>query len=365
MKSGIAIFVLIFMNAVLLFAEDAVTIKDGSGKSLELKGKIFDYSSREGLVFQRIGRTDKEIFPYDQVISISPELTDTLKSAETKFKAKEYANALELYGKAREEDSRTWAQLYWTGQRVKCLKALSRDPEAIEEFFLVLRYEPFPWFFDTVPLSWDARALRGSEPKLERLALLWINPMDNPSGKYNPGGSLLAASILFSGTQNDLREQALRMFELLAMANRGSIEGVDQPLSADMRTISKIIAQGAIAQQWRQKVFSLKSERELVQWETMSEQMPEPLRPGPLMLIGDGYSKFRKNEQAITFWMRVPILHEQERFLSAKALWESGKALESLDRKDQAEKIFHELSEDFKDIPVFYDAAARKLEKTH
>lgn len=367
MKFLIPIFFLLFVfSAAFSPGQDRITVsgppgaKAGQGTPLVVEGTILDYSPREGLVFQK-KNAGKEFYRYEQLIRIDPDRSETAVAADEQFASGEFAKALEHYGKARDEETRHWAKFYWTAKKVRCFTALDRNEEAYNEFFVLCQNEPFSPFFDAIPLVWASRLSRdaAAAARIERAALPWLDPLKNPSGKYNPAASLLAASILWNNRDPATRKKAIERMEWLTLANRGVIPGL-APLSPDMRTVSLAVAQSANAQMWRGKIAQNLNEKEIALWENTCERMPESIRCGPLCLIGDAYAKLGRQEKAIAFWMYAPVVYPEQRFLAARSLWLSGQELSKLSRREQALGLYVELIEKYPDMAEFADQA-RKL----
>jgi tetratricopeptide (TPR) repeat protein len=214
-----------------------------------------------------------------------------------------------------------------TAQIVWCYQALGRTAEACEEFLLIVRSDPQTIHFDCIPLAW----VPGQPPvALERKAREWLDRKDLAVAR------LLGASHLLSSS---VRQSALARLEELAS-------------ESDAR-----VAQLAAAQTWRAQVVSA-DDAQLRAWEAAVEAMPEPLRAGPYCVLARGWAQRGNPEQAALAWLRVPVVYPRHRVLAARALVESGRALEKLDRDRQAARLYDEAARMYPDTPSAAEARA-------
>lgn len=183
-------------------------------------------------------------------------------------------------------------------------------------------------------LEWVPRPFPrpASDMQTEKIALKWLDPFDNPSGKFNPVASLWAASFLAACPDNALREQANKRLASLTFI-------ADTKVDDEMRPILATVSQLAVALQWRSKIPTLRNEKELDFWESHIERLPEHLRLGPYLILADSHAKFGNLEKAIVFWMKAPILEPQNRVLAEYGLRKAADALVKLQRPEQAEKL--------------------------
>ena len=257
-----------------------------------------------------------------------------------------YEAELELYRKEREMESRPEQRQRLTAMCVRSLRALGRTSESYQEFFALCRTAPFSTHFDCIPLVWFT-----SRPFTpvgitadEKLALQWIHPKTNPSGIENPAASLLAASILLSSAQPANRTRAMEQLEQLSFFNS---DANSKESESQVRRQISLLAQMQLR---RVKIATLKEESELQQWKTTFENLPAPLQAGPQYVLGLGYTKLQNEEQAILCWMRVPILHSEDRPLAAQSLLEAAKSLRKLNRPEQEQTLLNELRRDYPDV---------------
>ena len=262
------------------------------------------------------------------------------------FENRQYETALQNYRKIRENETKFNDRQRQTAKIVRCLTALGRTEQSVAEFFVLCRTEPFTGHWTCIPLVWysaNNSASSGISP-LDRLALEWLSPSTNPSGRENPVASLLAASVLLSSSNTANQTNAANQLRQLSFSNND-----DNPNRKEELAIRKQVAQLAVTQLWRTQIVKLKSEKELANWEPLVETIHEPLKAGPYMVLGDGLAKVQNHEKAIIAWLRVPVLHSENRFLAAKALDSAAQMLKKLGRPDEAKAIFDELTRDYGD----------------
>jgi len=242
-------------------------------------------------------------------------LTEKKQQADAALADGRFSEALALYQKAVDEETRTWVRRRIIAQWVWCYQALGQPVQAGEAFLLLIRSDPDTPYFDCIPLSWLSRQTPAA---LERAAAGWMQ-------RQEPAAVLLGASHLLTGSQ---RSAALARLRQLAA-------------SPDAR-----VAQLALAQSWRASGFNA-SEAQIDAWTGTLTTIPEPLAAGPYYVVGAAQRQRDQWQQAAIKLMRVVILHPEQRELAAQSLIDAGRCLEKLEQPRKAASLYQELLEDY------------------
>lgn len=347
------------------FAQDRITVQSGSGLK-HYEGTVRSFTGKEGLVL-RIRDGSEEIFSIDCIREIRTKRNESHVQADSHFERNRFEDALNLYRKARELENRPWVRQQISTMCVRSLRALDRTGESYQEFLNLTRTDPFSPYFTCIPLMWfsgSSLSSVGISPE-QRFALQWIELRNNPDGIENHTISLLAASILLSSPRNEHRVRAVEQLRKLTYlgTNPSVSDNPSKPESDHEALVRNQLALLANAQLWRTKIVNLKSKKDLESWEPLVDSMFEPLRGGPYLILGEGYAKIQDHEKAVLCWMRIPILHEEDRNLSAKALLESARTLRRLGREEQMKTLLQEILRDYSDRKPFAEDAALELKR--
>jgi TolA-binding protein len=114
----------------------------------------------------------------------------------------------------------------------------------------------------------------------------------------------------------------------------------------------------ASAQLWRTRVVTATAD-DVTQWRERLERMPSELRAGPYFLVGQALARLGQPQESAIAFMRVAILYPEQRQLSAEALTQAGRQLQSLGETKQAAALFREVLLKFADTPSAAVAQAR------
>lgn len=305
--AAIAIYTFLPMSVV---AQDTVTIATGRGGQTKLNGRVVDYTGRELRLELSGGR--QQVIPGNKVLHVETPLIEQNTTADSLFARNEFGQALAMYRRALDGETRRWVRRRILAQIVRCYRALSQPRPACEAFLLLTQSDPHTPYFDCIPLAWLPSQ---PSPDLEQAAQKWM------SRKRVPTAVLLGASHLMS-TGN--RQTALKRLKSLEVC-------------PDTR-----IAQLAHAQTWRAKVVTAK-EHEINLWANSIEAMPNTLRAGPYFILGLARGTHRQYEESALALLRIPILFPEQRELAARSLLGAGKSLERLNRRRKAAKLYSEL----------------------
>ena len=249
----------------------------------------------------------------------------------------QFLRALTFFQQARKSTERRLEKEWATAKIVETLVALGRDDEAVVEFFLLCRVDSYSAFLPSAPLRWTNQTTisKGSDAEARRQAETsareWLKSTNNPSGRPNPVGRLLAASVLLTSPQFG-KEATDAMRDLVVCESE---EVNDSELSQTCRLISLL----ATAQLWRLALLKKPSEKEVDRWTQTLELLPQNCRLGPIALIAMGRKSLAQDELAAINFLRVASLASQNYALEELATNEAADAYERTGRKEIASKL--------------------------
>lgn len=292
-----------------------------------LEGEVLDYTGSELRIRLPDGRERKLSVRY--VERIETVRNESQQQGERFFAAGRYEQALAALRRAAAQERRAWVGREILAGEVRCLVELGRWHEATSAFLRLVAQDPQTPYFDCIPLAWRAgrlsRAFRGAAETWMRASAPEV-------------AQLIAASHLLAlGPQ---RRQALLALRRCATSD-------------DAR-----IAWLAKAQQWRADSPSVTAEQ-VARWELQVEQIPFRLRGGPYYVLGQAWLQHDNPQRAALALMRLPILHSQRPGLVAEALFDAARALEQMDRHDEAARLFAEVVERYAHCPAAAEARQR------
>jgi tetratricopeptide (TPR) repeat protein len=312
-------------------AQDEVTIRTtASGGSTQRRtGEVIEYTG-QGVQLRESGGRVRSFSPA-QVVRVVPAKSPEHLRADESFDRGRFEEAAGQYRIALRSERRTWVARMILARQAWCYRALGRAQEACETFLLLVRSDPTTPFFDCIPLAWIPSQ---PSPTLEREAVGWLTRNDLPAA------GLLGASYLLSGSQ---RPRALARLNQLTASQDGRIAWLAQ------------------TQLWR-SAYTAADVNQLDTWSRAVEEMPEPLRAGPYYVLGTAYGLRRKHEQAALALLRIPILYPRHRRLAARCLYEAGRALEELGRRQEAARLYAELVAEYPQSRDDVGAAQSRLD---
>jgi tetratricopeptide (TPR) repeat protein len=315
-------------SASLLVAQDVVFVQDSSGTITQRHGRIVEYTGQALTILHASGR--EEQIEADRVQKIVTQWSDDAQQAAALLEKSEFAQALLNYQQALRAESRPWAKRQLIAQMIWCWRYTGDISRAGDAFLALYAKDPTTRDIATIPLPWITR-----QPSLElqRRAQEWLQDR-------RPAARLLGAAWLLPTAARADALRALRQFE-----------------SEDARLIFL-----AEAQQWRVELAKATVET-VSSWEQRIEKMPDAIRAGPFFLLGRGWSRLQRREEAALAYLRVPISHARDRDLAAEALLDAGQELEKLERTSQAAGLYREVIGRFSGTDAV-DEARRRLPST-
>ncbi|MDR1958523.1 MAG: hypothetical protein LBQ54_05715 [Planctomycetaceae bacterium] len=303
------LLILILYRAAPLAAENTgfLIIRTESGQTKQIDGTIVELSSRTGAVIQT-GNKEERI-PVDRLVNFGTVLTDAHINGDQSMKAKNYPEAVRQFQTARAEETRMWVKRQITARIIQSLTAQGEFEQACREFYLLAESDPETLYIACIPLPWF------TVPEREQTAFVLgrqgIRQQDNPAMQ------LLAAGLLLMSPD---RAEAVETLQKLAKSS------------------NRPIAALATAQLWRLKLFDA-SKSDALTWEEQTELMDTPLQAGPHYLLGEVFARRQDPENAVSHWMKVILLHPEQRELVQQAAEHAAETLRTLGRPEQAEKL--------------------------
>lgn len=288
---------LLHLSATSARAEDQAVLaplKAGS-PPVTLRGEVLDYRG-DGLRF-RLTSGKEETFDPRRLIALETDWPPDLALGEAAWRAGRWDEALERLRAASAGDARPWVKRRVLARAVECLRDARRIGEAGEAFLTLYRLDDSTPYFAAIPLDWtlDAPAAIAVETKARE----WLR--DDPV----PPAVLLGAS--WSLGRPD-RPQALAALQRLTKAPDPRLAGL---ASAQLWLARSASADGAEIERWRQ----------------LRDRLPADLRPGPTFVVARTLARQGASAQAALEWLRIPVLHPDQRELAALALFSAAAEL--------------------------------------
>ncbi|MDR0870115.1 MAG: hypothetical protein LBN39_04910 [Planctomycetaceae bacterium] len=249
--------------------------------------------------------------------------------ADTAFARKDYTLARDLYVQNRDrfyehKQDEQWKQA--SVQIVRCSTALGETDRSVQEYLLLCRKDPLPPL-EYLPLPWFVPLDKTlTRQPYHKQAEDFLNDVRNPC----PAGKLLAAAVLSVCSDNQKR---LRGSQILRDIAAGSQDTAEQ----------KQVVLLATAFLWKQKLPMYRSAADLKPLQNVLAQIPEPLCAGPYFVLGEVAAQVNLPEDAVLYWMRLPILFPENKELKTEGLRRSAETLEKLGRRSQAEHLQNEM----------------------
>ncbi len=328
---ALACLVVAFGRAGEAFSEPDTVYFLAEGNSqgwVRVSGELVSFS-RAGVILRDSSGILRE-FRGRTVLRIETELLVEHCEGNEAYSAGQFQVALAKFRAARAKETRPWVVEELIVRSLWCLRYLGRQEEAIEEFALLLRGNPKTAQLASIPMAWTPGEI---SPTLERRCL---EALRSPI----PELQVVGASHLL-GSRNEA--QALPV--LGRLSNVG-----EEPL----RTLAWF--QLNRVNGWRL------TEAELKGLENAVDRLPRELRPGPVAVLAQAWEAKKAYEQALLWWLHLPICFPEYRDLAAWGLLNGGRNLERLSRPADAAQLYRELLESFPEFPYRHLAEARLAE---
>ena len=313
---------------------DLLVLRDGA----RLEGTLKRLSGFDGASFEADKRV--QVVPTSKIERIEASVSSTFCQANDALETgrrtsldSEYRRAYALFKEARSTASRQFEKEWATAKIVETLLALGRHDEAVVEFFILCRIDPYTAFLPSIPLRWrnqrssqtDSNAVRNAEES----AAQWLGARENPSGKPNPVGRLLAASVLLRSARHSA-DAAAALRELCVCE---APDGASEEAVETCRVVSLL----ANAQLWRDDVLKTPERKNVDRWIRVVELLPNAYKPEPASLVGLGAKALGSDEEAARFFLIGTL--SLDRDLSRECAANCADALERLGKTKEAEEL--------------------------
>jgi len=313
-------------------AEDTVIVVGSDGKTpVTRQGQILDYTGTELRLKTAAGR--EEPISAARVLDFKTTWTDNHRRADELRKSGKLPEAIDAYMRAKESEPRAWARRQIMAELTTCYAESGRFDLAGDEFLAIVISDPSTNHLALMPLAWRAFP---PDAALESRAAAWL-----ALRAKSPAAGLLGASWLLSTSR---RAEAITALEQLAVS-RGA--GHDSRL-----------ASLADVQLWRTRLVTARPE-DVTRWKASATQMPAEIQACAWFVVGEALARQGQADEAALAYLRVPLVHSQQRVMSADALVAAGKQLESLDRVEQAAGLYREVLEAYAACPAASEATSR------
>lgn len=293
--------IVVLLSLFSFAAADEVRV-DNRGKEVKRSGTITDLRGEHLILKLGSGREVK--VPLDNVKSYEATWSSSHLEADRKYEAGKFAEALNLYRKAFNEERRSWVKRRILERVVWCYRNTGRVAEACKIFDRIVRDDSLTPYFDSIPLQWELKQCPAS---VKTLVGNWLESGADPARR------LMAASWLL-------------------VQNRNRSLGVLRELG---KSESKQVSSLALAQLWRAEILTMQEAR-LAWWEEQLATTPVDLRSGHYFLLGQSFARFGRADDAVLAFTRVPMMYPDEVTLGQRAL---SKAVDILQTKNTQEAI--------------------------
>ncbi len=304
----LAILGLLIFSQTGLSSDIVISKRKNSSETVKRKGEITQW--RGGSLTLNVGGRER-VLDNDEIVEIKTTWHPEYLAGLNALGAGDLDSALVKLQTAISRESRPWAQRIIRADFIRACTASENHLPAIQQFLAIIKEDPHTRFFHLCPLQW-VPTHHGLTKQAQ--ALITSN---------EPTSQLIGASWLLTGVD---REKAARVLEELS------------------RDIDPNIKYLAIGQIWRTRSLTV-NQRQIEVWKTLMTRMPEPLRPGPWLVLAEAQTRTGEKDEAITNLMRVPILYPEQIGLSATALYRAGTLLGNAGQSAEAKLVWDELKQ--------------------
>ena len=96
-------------------------------------------------------------------------------------------------------------------------------------------------------------------------------------------------------------------------------------------------------------------------WKVALEQMPVEIRASGYFVVAEAFTRWKQPEEAALAYLRILLVHNEQRLMAADALVAAGKLHEELGRGEQAAGLYREVLTGYSRTPAA-EVARAKLE---
>ncbi len=305
-----------------LAAQDAVHSRNlESGQVVVRKGRIVQW--RGGALRLEANSSTRDI-ANESIVLVETAWNEHYLLAQSLIAERNFAAATSALQTAVADEPREWARHIAQADLVRLLEFQGEPQSAAEHFLRIIADDPQTRFYWVIPLDW-----RGGDipPALMAMARQWREAK-------SPWLSLLGASWTLSGGDQLIAAKVLEQWS---------------------QDIQPQIAHLASAQLWRLQQLTAKAP-EINRWEKQWERMPFEIQAGPASMIAMAKQRQGQLDDAVLWFLRIPILHGQQYQLSAAALQQAAGILKNQQQNAAAQRLWMEIIRDFPDTTAAQDA---------
>jgi tetratricopeptide (TPR) repeat protein len=287
-----------------------------------VEGMIDDYTGSQ-ITIARPGGTPRA-YPADRVLKVEADWNEKHASARAAMAERDYPTAIGLLTGTDREEKRVWVRRMIVAELVECHAARGELERAGDLFIALVRSDPATPAYRYAPLAWYPTT--GVQPLKARA---WLERRDVPAAV------LLGASYLLTST--------------------GDSQSAAQALQALAKNVDPQIAELAEAQLWRLDLQRVTAEG-VERWQERLKGFPEPIQAGPTFVIGEALARIGEHDRAALAYLRVPVLHQENRHLAARAIVSAAQAMSRGGQIEEAKQLLGEVNREFFDTPQRVEA---------
>jgi tetratricopeptide (TPR) repeat protein len=310
------LFWLLLSGRQAVFAQyNDEVIKRGSttGSRITIRCQIVDYNGRHLTARTRTGEKLLRI-DSSEVITIRTAQTEPHKIGIKAFDEGRTRESETQLTEAIKVEPRAWMRRQILTLLVRC--ALKRNDRltASTRFRLLFESDSETPHVNLIPLIWTGST---AEEEARAAAVAWLKDPE-------PVARLLGASLL--------------------LLDSGHSEAALKVLTELVRTPGERIRQLASWQRRRLRIRSRDvTDFDLGRWESQIEKLEPSLRAGPLFILGQGYLVRQNFDMAAATFLKVPLVHDSEHWVSAQCLLDAGRSLARIGMRGDAAKLYSEI----------------------
>lgn len=317
----LAFLLLSFSKCLGSLAEDRVVIQLPDKSRLPLSGIVEDYTGRELTIRVRTGDSLRR-YVRAEVVEVQTAYTAHHEQGRQLLASGQADEATVELNAALKDEDRVWVRREILALLVKTALWDGDYRAAVTRFLPITDSDAETFHFNVAPLAWTDEPPRGD---VRIAATSWLAERSAVSKLFG------ASHLLFDPTSSDTAAAALRSLSR----------------ESDVR-----VQRLAQMQLWRQRTqLGTATSGELTRWEAAVEQLPVELRAGGYFVLGQTYLKQRQPERAATALLWLPLVHDADRHLAARACFLAAEQLASLGDRPQATNLFGEVVFRFGDTP--------------
>lgn len=333
-RGALLVVVLVSLAASLprvCAAEDTLTVLSGKDAKTRTTrtGEVVEYTGESLQLKSPSGRV--ETIPTARVIGIKTEWTPAHVRGNALRMEGKLEEAITSYKQAKREEPRAWARRQIMAQLTACYAETGHLDVAGDEWLAIVASDQQTQHYAVIPIAWRPFP---PDAAVETRAAAWLR-------SKTPPAQVLGASWLLTGPQ---RSEAVAVLDALA---------ADKAQDPRIRSLAQI-------QLWRTKLITAKLE-DAQRWHATLEQMPAEIRASGYFVVAEALTRWNQPDVAALAYLRIPLVHNEQRLMVADALVAAGNLHEQLGRGEQAAGLYREVLNGYSRTPAA-EVARAKLE---